>query len=750
MLERLEKVSTILTEGEKLKDSYLKQEIDASIAACLTTDKEKLIDAYNLRNGVRDIEKYSYLWKAYGLEFPAQLRHIPVLRSIFDALVGQSIGRPFNHKISCSDTDSISYIFNQYRDNILEDINQFLLNKIKAATMMSQGKDPGEVSRAQQFLKEIEKKYTNGSFKSDIEKYAETMKDWMIQRFKVKSMGTEIINDLVTAGQAYYQVKVLQVGKKPLIRIINPLNFFYTKGSETKWIKACERGVYKERIPVTEAWTLFGHKLTEKDQKRFVENWGKYIVGSDIEILDYKFGTLGSKHHFTLQKGMEIPMIDVSYVEWKANTRVAVSGIEESEVEGVTAEQIVNRKKRWKYRLDRFEGVRIGEDMYAGMGRSKFVVRDPDDKSNVSLTFNGACYNDRNGEPYSLVLKTDSIAEKIDILHYHAENLLAISGTRAIQVNFADLPVWMGENPIQRIMKWLGMVKQGIAVVDLSQTGAGVGKFANTGEVDLSMSNSILSIFQMLEYLESTAYKVTGVSRQAVGNINQNDGKGTSQLAISGTEVVTAPLFALYDEIMEQLLTDMINACRIAYAEGLQGQLILGEAGQRIFSIKKGQFNLAHWNIHLNGDGTTQRDIENIKEIAHKLVDNQLIDAELSIDIVTLKSLSEIKERVKAAFASKKEDQAQLLTQELENFKAELDKAQKMIAQLQGKDLEIKQHELQLKEREIDADITMRNKELSQKTFIDSEEVDLERKRVDLEALQLSYGSTGNKEIRNN
>lgn len=750
MLERLEKASTILTEGEKLRDEYLINEIDASIAACVTGDKDKLMDAYNLRNGVRDTQKYSYLWEAYGLEFPAQLRHIPVLRSIFDSLVGQSIGRPFNHKISCADNESINYIFNQYRDSILNDVNQFIKNQIKAATIMASGMDSPETVRAKEYLATLEKKYKNGNFKSDIEKYAQDMTDWMIRRFKVKPKGIEIMNDLVTAGQAYYQVKVVQIGKKPLARVINPLNLWYTKSTETKWVKDGERIVYKERIPVTEAWTLYGHKMTEKDQKRFIENWGKYIVGSDIEILDYDFGTVESRHDFFVQKGIEIPMIDISYVEWKANTRVLIEEEEEAEVDGVTAERIVSRKKRYKYRLDRFEGTRIGEDIYAGMGRSKFVVRDPDDKCNVPLTFNGACYNDRNGEAYSLVLKTDSIAEKIDILHYHAENLLAISGTKAIQVNFADLPTWLGENHMQRLMKWLGLVKQGVAVVDLSQTGQGVGKFANTGDVDLSMSNAILSIFQMLEHLEATAYKVTGVSRQAVGNINQNDGKGTSQIAISGTEVVTAPLFALYDEIMEAFMTDLLNACRIAYKDGLQGMLVLGEAGQRIFSIKSGQFNLAHFNVHLNGDGTTQRDIDSVKEMAFRLVDNQLLDTELAIDIVTLKSLSEIKGRIKQAFEDKKSDNTQKLTQEIENFKAQLEQAQKHIEQLQNKDLELKQQELALKDKEIEAQIGTKNREINQKANTDAGKLALDEKRVELEALQLSYGSSGNKEIRNN
>src|SRR5690606_25810680 len=491
-------------------------------------------------------------------------------------------------------------------------------NRIMAAQMIAQGQS-AEAETARQHLDKLQKKYKSGDFKSDIERLSKDMLDWAVSRFKLQSFVPRFTEDLVTAGQAYYQVKVEQKGKKPLIRVLNPLNLYYTKSPDTKWIKDCDRVVYKERIPVTEVWTLYGHRMTKKDQDRFMENWGKYIVGSEMEILDYAFGSVERTIDFGIQKGIEIPMIDVSYVEWKANTRVVVREPDpelEPVVDGDMDVKLSRLKTRYKFRLDRFEGVRIGEDIYVNAGESKFVVRDPDDPSNVSLTVNGLCYNDRHGEPYSLVLKTKDVADKIDILHYHAENLLALSGTKAIMVNFPDIPVWLDKNHMKRLMKWLGLVKQGVALVDLSQESGGAGRFNNMGDADLEMSQAIITIWDMIDRLEAIAYKVTGVSRQAVGSITQNDGKGTSEIAIQGTQVVTAPLFFTLDELVEEFLTDVVNACRIAYSEGLQGKIVLGAEGQRIFSIKKDKFKLIHFNVNVNGDGSEERDIDTIKAMA--------------------------------------------------------------------------------------------------------------------------------------
>lgn len=754
MLEKVSQHNVLLSEREKLEDDYLRSEIDASIASCVTVDKVKVAEAYKIRNGVRDAKDFEYLWTAYGIEFPAEMRHIPVLRAIFDSLVGQAIMRPLKPHITCDDTASIDHIFNEHRNAILKEVMNYWDSKLRAATIMAEQTEEGtEVQQnAKEFLDQLQKRYNSGGFQADLEKDSKHILQWAIQRFKVKSKIMTMAEDLVTSGQAYYQIKVVQKGKKPINKIVNPLNIFYTKGTDVKFIKDCDRVVIRERIPVSVAWTLYGHKMKKEDQDRFVANWGKYIVNSQFEIMDYQFGSLEAGHKFPIQDLLNTPMTDISYVEWKANTREEILEPEESHVEGVTEDRIMKLRTRYKFKLDRFEGTRVGEDIYVEMGRSKYVVRDPDDPENVSLSVNGICYNDRNGEPYSLVLKTKDLADKIDILHYHAEALLALSGSKALFVNYADIPAWMGVQPQQRVMKWLGYVKQGIAIVDLAQEGVqGNGKFQQYSDIDLSLSNAIITIFDMIDRLEATGYKVTGVSRQSVGQVTQSDGKGTSQIAIQGSEIVTAPLFATLDEIIEQYLTDLVNACRISYSEGIQGKILLGEEGQKIFSIKSEKFNLAHLNVHINTDGETQRDLDEVKAVAHKLIDNQLIDAKLSVDLVTIKSLTEIKQKIKESFENKDAEGKQQMMQELENYKAELDKTKKALEAMESMQLEVKERELAIRDKEASQKAALKNKELDNKMVIDNEKLINDDKRIDLEALQLAYPSGGNnKEIRNN
>lgn len=389
-----------------------------------------------------------------------------------------------------------------------------------------------------------------------------------------------------------------------------------------------------------------------------------------------------------------------------------------------------------------------GCNMYVDCGRDKFAIRDPDDPSNVYLSVNGACYNDRNGVPYMLPLKLKDIADKIDILYYHAENLTAMSGTQAARVDYPDIPVWMGDTPQERIMTWLGYLKQGLAVHDTSQQGAG--QFNNSGSVDLSLSDAIITLYDMIDRLEGTAYKIVGTNRQSIGNITQTDGKGTTEIAIQGAETVTQPLFSAFDELAEQFLTDIVNACRLAYKKGLQGELILGSDGQRVFSIKSEKFNLAHFNVYINNQGFIQRDLDNVKVMAEKLVDAQLIDADVAIDAVTAKSLTQLKQSLKASVHRKQNDQNAQMSQQLEEATVNQQKLQQALDQLQAKVDQAKQLELQYKQQNDQANISLKERELTDKQRVESEKLRLENKRVDLEMLQLGYGNTGNKEIRNN
>lgn len=77
----------------------------------------------------------------------------------------------------------------------------------------------------------------------------------------------------------------------------------------------------------------------------------------------------------------------------------------------------------------RYEGKRIGTNIYIPTGKSKNIFRSMDDPDKCKLTINGIFYSDRNGDPNSLILSTANLQDKYDILHFFRDNIMSESGT---------------------------------------------------------------------------------------------------------------------------------------------------------------------------------------------------------------------------------------------------------------------------------------------------------------------------------
>lgn len=738
----------VFTEDEKLSEDYLIAEIDSTIAAMSSVSKISVQEAYKARNGERDLADFEYLWVAYGIEFPAKLRHVPVLRVIFDSIIGQYQKRPFKWQVTASDNDSVNAMFDQYRDAIWNDVNQYFINRIRAHSI---GADMGgpEGEKAAVHLQKLKEKYEAGDFQSDLEIDTKHFMTWAIQKFEIQQKLEEMVNHFATSGEAYYQVKPFQKGRAPIIRALNPLGLYYHKGVNQRWINECDRIVYRERMTVVQIWNKFGHLMSKDQQEKFVRDYGKYVLTEDLEIVAATNAIVEKTDYATGNSSITSHELNVDYVEWKANIRVEMTDTEGEEwLESKPFDQIKEQKKRYKYRLDLFEGIRIGDCFHVAMGRNNFVVRDPDNPSDVKLTINGTCYNDINGKPYALALKVKDLNDQIDILHYHAEAFMAMSGTRAVMVDYASIPAWIGGNETQRVMKWLGFLKQGVGLIDTSQDGND-GRFQQGGSsMDMTLSNTIELIYRIAERLEETAYRITGTNRQTLGNISQGDGKGTTELAIQGSTTAMQSFFSLFDHLAVKFLTDVANASRMCYGEGMVGNILLGEAGQKLFSLKSKQFALAYLNVFLSNDGDVERDLDAVRATAQELIAAGMIDAKLAIDIVTIKSLTEIKRKVNAALASNDQQQKAEAQQQLEQLQMELKKCQQALDQAsqQNSQVEmqkvkaevgIKQQEADRKERELDNTVTT-----------DAEELRIKNKQLDLEAMQIQYKPSA-KEVKN-
>ena len=733
-----------LSEKFKETEAYLKGELDNIISSCNDQSKEALMKAYTIRNGKRPRSKFEYLQKAYGVFFPAKIRHIPVLKSMFDAIIAIDQTSPLDFKVTSRDVESLKNNQEEQRQAIIKEFVALAKNQIAATAEWYNAQKQGEEILPPEKMDEKKiKRLINSistNFKSELEITAQDFLESMIQRLELEIMVSIMCEDLLTTGQEFYQVKILQKGKRPLVRAINPMDVYFKKDPNKKFLKDHSRVLLKEKINVADLLANYGHLMKVADVKRLLESCDVNINGGS------KFWSMTDMSYTKLRKDNAIVSYDelfekevnLYYAEWIANTEIEY---EDPYLDG----REVKKKRNVRYRKDRYEGYRVNDDIYFGLGPSEFVYRPVDNPSECFLTINGAFYNDRNGEPYSLVLNTEDIADKIDMLHYIWESMIAMSGNKAAIVNYRAIPSWLGDKK-ERVIKWIGMLKQGAAVVDMKQPGAA--DFNNMGQIDLSIDASIGVILDMIKYLEEVAGKITGVSRQMLGSITPQDLKGTTEAAINQSSLVLMPFFFTHNALVKQLLTDVINVGRICYDKGMIGSYIMGDQKQKIFSIDNEKFWLADFDVWLSNSGDEHKSIEELKALSIELVKANQIDAMDAVSMNTIKSLTRIKDTLQKSIEFKEQKESDQLRSELEKMQTEFQKVAKDLEKIDRAKEEMANRELQLKEMQMRLDFRLKDRGLDIDEELGTKKIELEKKRVELEAAQISYAPKS-AEVRN-
>lgn len=95
---------------------------------------------------------------------------------------------------------------------------------------------------------------------------------------------------------------------------------------------------------------------------------------------------------------------------------------------------------RKKNRSVLHEGIKIGESIYITKGEPDYYVRSKSDPRSCKMNINGLFFNDKNGQPFSLIQATMDLQDRYDMLIYYRDNLIATSGTVGDWIDAASLP----------------------------------------------------------------------------------------------------------------------------------------------------------------------------------------------------------------------------------------------------------------------------------------------------------------------
>lgn len=707
----------------------------------LVYNKYELQKAYNYYNGKRDPEQFRYLEENFGIGSPTSVEFTPLLKKHVDALVGEYLGTPILPKISCKDSETISNITREKQLQITQGIVKFLKDHLHNSILrFIDGKDITDKAIKEQIDKIIQD--IDQSFVSQYEQAAQYVVYYIMQSRETDLITKlrQLLTDLLITGYTFFRVKQSLEHSNIEIEVLNPLNTFIDRNPDSPYVRNSYRAVVRKWLTKSQILAKYGKELNKEDLKQLKDKWYD-SDGAAVYRRAYSDSTC-----VTVQEDINNDSTIPGYPDNEYSSR-RFQLIPVYEVEWLETDK--------DFVMQRYNTIRIGEDIYILRGIDKSAIRSKDNPNLCGLSVNGVYFLNRSNQPYSLILKCAHLQDRYDLLNYYRDNLIANSGTSGVIMDMSLLPTNLGVKWPQRVEKWLAYKKSGIMWVDSSQEGRNDNGNAplNTifnGFDDTLKAQAVQAIELAIQSVEQTTSSITGVFRERLNGIEQRDAVTNIKQGVANSFIVTKHYFQQMDLVACEMLLDSLNQAKITYKKGLTGTIILGDKYQKIFTALPEHFTVTDYDIHIISSTQVMEDMQTIKSIVPEFIKNNNISPDIILDALTSKSLTDLKYKVKKAIQQQKEENNQLqqlqqkleeTSQQAQQLQQELQKAQQKIQQLDEAKLNLEQHKIQLEYQvnwfKAQTDRTYRDRQM-----------DIEEKRTQVELAQLRDGNPYNDKIR--
>lgn len=707
----------------------------------LVQEKTGIQKAYNYYNCKRDKEQFKYLEENFGIGQPTAVDFIPLIRKHIDALVGEYLNVPILPKVSCKDTETIHNIFREKQLKISTECYNLLQNNLKNNLLRMLGsKDMQDLNIKEQLDKLVED--INENFISEYEIAGQNVVEYIIQSRNVDLVTKlrQLFVDLLVSGFTFYRVLPSSSGNNISIQCLNPLNVFPDLNYDSPYINESYRIVVRSYLTRNQILSKYGKDLSKEDVTKIEEMWsdslettGSYFVRS--------YNRDGTPATDGIRAGEEVTP-GYPGQHWYQRDLIPVYEVEWIETDKDFVEQ-------------RYSTVRIGSEIYILKGKDENVIRTKDAPNKATLTVNGVWFNNRDDEPFSMVQKCMVLQDRYDLLHFYRDNLIAQSGSVGDFINLPTLPSILGDDLSERLMKWKAYKKQGMALIDTSQDGqigtgqAPLNQIFN-GYDDTVKVQAIQAIQLAIDSVEQTTSSITGVFRERLNGIQQRDAVSNVQTGINNSFIVTKQWHYQMDLVTREILLDSLNCAKIVYKDGLTGTLILGNKLQKIFTALPKYFTVTDHDIHIITSSEVIKEMEQIRALIPEFIKGGIVSADILMDIMTAKSLSEMKAKVNKSIKKQKAEnnQIQQLTQQVEELQNQLQQAQQQLQQAQSKIESLNEAKLQIEREKNQMQFQLDDyKNKTDRSFKETQ-AENDTKRTEIELMQLYDGNPYNDEVK--
>ena len=718
----------------------------------LVYDKSKLKKAYNYYHCVRDADQFKHIEENFGVGVPTSVGFTPLIKKHIDVLVGEYLELDPDLQVTCKDEKTVSNIMRDKKLKIDHELYSFLKRYLQNAIvniLLNNNQpvnDPFIEKEMQRIQRDVEK-----NFVSEYEIAAQNILSYIknSRDIDLKNKMRELFTDLLITGTCYYRVKV--VNNNIQFEVLNPLDTFIERNRNRFYLNHSPRAVIRRYMSVEQIMSEFGNELT-KDAKATLKDMGPKVDNSNAiyvrvpstNFYDDSDGKLNVSQipSVGILGGLEVsPVLPYDTDQYSSNhDTITVYECEWLEYDN------------GKYY--RHEGVKIGEDIYICRGKAEHTVRSQSNPDYCTLTVNGMFFADKNGQPFSLILQTAQMQDKYDLLIFYRDNLIASSGTVGDWIDLAHVPAVLGVELPERLEKWLAYKKNGMALFDSSQEGAGLLNTTFNGYDDTIKSQSIQAIQMAIDSIEQNASAMTGVFPEKLGGIQERDAVSNVKVGLRYSTLLTKQYFSAMDGMFKEVNYDCLNTAKLAWKKGITGTIVLGPKLVKTFTALPEHYTITDFDIHIQDSTESFQTRHEIKGLNTEMIKAGLVDVSDAINIATAKNITELKDYIEKSMATKKSenDMVSQLQQQLEQLNNQVKQYESQIGEYNN---QIKQLQSQVEQNnsaklELDRQrVAIEDREARDKKDYNDKQIRVKEDQLKLEAMQLNDGNPYNDKIHN-
>jgi len=686
------------------------------------------IDLYNGHINERDLH---YVTNPYGLknaQFPATLQNYNIIKPKVDLLVGEEIKRPFNYKVVALNSDSVTIAEQKKQELVLKTLTDILKQELFAAGMIPPEEAPEQPMTIEQIDKFIETSYSDMR-----EILGQQALDYLTWYCDVKTLFNKGFKGYLTTGNEIYYTGIRN--GDPDAYLVDPRHFYAEMSNDISYIEDAQYCYYQRFMTPSDVYDQFYDDLSEEDIDRIesIKNGQNYVTIVDTNLgVPISYADPFMNDSYILNNNS---LIRVVHVCWQGLRKVGFLTFQNPET-GEQEETIVDETYKpnkdlgesieWKWVNETWEGTRIGADIFVNVRPVPYQNMSLDNPSRRKLPYTGVWRHQ------ALVSVMKPHQYFYDVMMYRLELSLAKSKDKIMLMDIAQIPRSLGIDT-EKWMYYLDTL--GVAFINSFEEGTGkfAGKsssFNNFQSIDMSLANIINQYVLMLNKIEDMIGEISGVSRQRQGEVSSSELVGNVERSVVQSSHITEPMFYIHSEVKRRVLTNLLEAAKVAWKDGKKAQYVTDDLNRIFFSIDGDQFADSEFGIFISNSSKDQQSLDTLKQLAQAALQAGAVTLTDIANILSTDSIAKVKQQLQAADKRAQEREERLQEQQLQ--------AQKEIADAQIRDKEAdRQTEIDNNIRDNETKLTIAELSKEESTPDNSQEIankfQIEREKLNIQ-----------------